>query len=126
MTDRLSLEHDLPLARVDQPADHARCRALAGTGFADQTDAFAGAYHHRKIRYRGWTLIEALGEFLHLEQRRRPWRRRRFLRNLDRNVPPPLLFRHQVRDAGARRGRSSYTTPGIGVQRGAEEKPRLA
>jgi hypothetical protein len=42
MADRLSLERDLALARIDQPADDARRRALAGTGFADQADALAG------------------------------------------------------------------------------------
>src|ERR1043165_686341 len=36
MADRLSLERDLALARVDQAADDARRRALAGAGFADQ------------------------------------------------------------------------------------------
>src|SRR5438132_10545350 len=50
MADRLSLEGDLALARVDQAANDARCRALAGTGLADQTDTLAGVDHHRKVR----------------------------------------------------------------------------
>src|SRR6476469_1495872 len=71
MADRLSLERDLALARIDQPADDARRRALARSGFADQTDALTGADRHGKIRYRGGALIEPLDEFLHLQQRRR-------------------------------------------------------
>src|ERR1700731_4167434 len=125
MADRLSLEHDLALARVDQPADHARGGALAGTGFADQTDALAGVYHHGKVRYRSSALIEALGEFLDLKQRRRTRRGRRSLRNPYRNAPSPFLFRHQVRDAGTRRGRGSHKAPGVGVLRSAEENLRL-
>src|SRR4051812_6464414 len=66
VADRLSLECDLALARIDQPADDARCRALAGTGFADQTDALAGADRHRKVRHRRSALIEPLCELLHL------------------------------------------------------------
>src|SRR5215218_8967431 len=41
VADRLSLERDLALARIDQPADDARRRALARSGFANQTDALA-------------------------------------------------------------------------------------
>src|SRR5258707_24731 len=115
MADRLSLEHDLALARVDQPTDHARCRALAGTGFAHQADALSGIDHHRKIRDRGRALVETLGEFLHLEQRRRP---RLWLRsgcNLSRNVPPPLLLGHEVRDARRRRRRRRNQAPRVGM-----------
>src|ERR1700746_404145 len=60
MADRLPLKIDLALARVDQPTDHARRRALARTGFADQADALAGPDHHRKFRNRGSALIKAL------------------------------------------------------------------
>src|SRR6185295_17351564 len=65
VADRLSLERDLSLARVDQAADDARRRALAGAGFADQTDALAGADRHGKVRHRRSPLIEPLGEFLY-------------------------------------------------------------
>src|SRR4051812_23780846 len=67
MTDRLPLECNLPFARIDQPADDARRRALAGAGFADQTDALTGADRHGKVRHRGGALIEPLDEFLHLQ-----------------------------------------------------------
>src|SRR5688572_6106011 len=69
MADRLSLECDLALARIDQPADDARRRALAGTGFTDQTYALAGADRHGKVCHRRGALVEPLCEFLHLEQR---------------------------------------------------------
>src|SRR6478736_7822072 len=62
MADRLPLERDLALARIDQPADDARRRALAGAGFADQADALAGADRHGKVCYRCGALIEPLGE----------------------------------------------------------------
>src|SRR6185436_17644189 len=63
VADRLSLERDLTLARIDQPANDARRCALAGTGFADQTDTLAGADRHRKVCYRRGALIEPLCEF---------------------------------------------------------------
>src|SRR6187549_2321781 len=68
MADRLPLERDLPLARIDQPANDPRRRAFAGSGFTDQADALAGADRHGKVRQRRGALIEAFSEFLHLEQ----------------------------------------------------------
>src|ERR1700761_6509908 len=56
MADGFSVEQDLALARIDQPADHARRRGFAGPGFADEADAFAGLHDHRKPRHGRWPL----------------------------------------------------------------------
>src|SRR5258708_38313543 len=125
MADRLALERDLAFAGVDQPADHARGRALARPRLTDQTDALAGAYHHRKVRYRRWALIETFCEFLHLKQWRRTRRWLRLGHKLYRNIASPLLFRHQVRDTGTRRGRSCHKTLGVAMLRSAGESLRL-
>src|SRR5258708_35754883 len=124
MADRLAVERDLALARVNQPADHARGRALARPRLTDQTDALASAYHHRKVRYRRWALIEKFCEFLHLKQWRRARRRLRLGHNLYPNVGSPLLFPHQVRDTGTRHGRSCHKTLGVANMRRAEERLR--
>src|SRR5438552_14323320 len=125
MADRLSLERDLALARIYQPADDARRGALAGPGFADQTDALAGADHHRKVCYRRGALIEPLCEFLHLKQWRCTRRRLGSGRDLLCNAAPLLLFRHQVRDTGTRRRRSRNEPLGVGVPWSAEKSRRL-
>src|SRR5258708_30161306 len=125
MADRLALERDLALARVDQPADHARGGALARPRLTDQPDARPGAYHHRKVRYRRWALIETFCEFLHLKQWRRTRRWLRLGHKLYRNIASPLLFRHQVRDTGTRRGRSCHKTLGVAMLPSAEDSLRL-
>src|SRR5260370_6180032 len=119
MADRLPVERELPLAGVDERADHAQGRALARPRPTDQTDPLAGAYHHRKVRYRRWALIETFCEFLHLKQWRRTRRRLRLGHKLYRNIASPLLFRHQVRDTGTRRGRSCPKTPCVAMLRSA-------
>src|SRR4051812_36791495 len=64
LTDRLAVEQDRPLARVDQPADHARGRALARAALSDETDTLTPAHRHRKIGDADGAVVEALGNRL--------------------------------------------------------------
>src|ERR1700733_13363759 len=58
--DRFSVEQDFALTGIDQPADHARDRGLAGARLADQTNTLSGLHGHGEIRKRGRSLIVAL------------------------------------------------------------------
>src|SRR5579883_1653104 len=52
LADGIAVEQDVALARIDQPADHARCRAFSRAGFTDEADALAGRHGHGKVPHR--------------------------------------------------------------------------
>src|SRR3954447_24180949 len=62
LADRLAVEKDIAFAWVDQPADHARGRALAGAALADETDTLAAAHRHGEIGDADRAVVEPLGD----------------------------------------------------------------
>ena len=79
-TDRLAVEQDFPVIRLDQSDDQARGRGLAAAGFADNADHLALVDRERDVVDRPHDALRAekpaaqaemLDEILHLQERLR-------------------------------------------------------